>query len=141
MYGPQGLKDLMKNVIHSDGKEDLNFPEALAAYTINAAYAAGEGFEDKMGRLSIGYTADFILTDIDGWEIRPDDEIKVGTGSKPEVKSKVKDMSEHIMKTFVGGVCVYDIEKEGKNVSDYIVTGPDGPGKSGRPLWSCPCCT
>ena len=91
--------------------------------------------------MSIGYTADFILTDIDGWEIRPDDEVNVGTGSsEPEVKSKAKDMSEHVMKTFVGGVCVYDIEKDGKNVSDCIVTGPNGPGKSGRPLWSCSCC-
>ena len=131
----QGLKDLMDNVIHSDGKEDLSFPEALAAYTINAAYAAGEGVEDKMGRLSIGYTADFILTDINGWEIKKDEEVQ-----DEEKKSKIEDTSKHIMKTFVGGVCVFDREKFDENDLKYVVTGPDGPGRAGRPLWLCPCC-
>ena len=128
----QGLKDLMKNVIHGNGEEDLTFPEALAAYTSNAAYAAGDGFEDKMGRLSIGYTADFVLTDIEGWEIPRDEDVVM--------ESKLEDMSKHVMQTFVGGVCVFDHEKIDYSTSQSILTGPNGPGKTGRPLWSCPCC-
>ena len=85
-----------------------------------------------MGRLSIGYTADFVLTDIEGWEIPRDED--------DEMESKVEDMSKHVMQTFVGGVCVFDHEKIDYSTSQSILTGPNGPGKSGRPLWSCPCC-
>ena len=44
------------------------------------------------------------------------------------------------MKTYVGGVCVYDHEKFNQKDLKLVVTGPDGPGKAGRPLWKCPCC-
>ena len=127
----QGISDAMRNVVHPTGEEDLSAAQALALYTIHAAYAAGvEGF---MGRLSIGYTADFVLTSITGIGDLVQSKL---WGDTVDKKMKGSDV---VVNTFVGGRCAY--EKGAGGDPGCFVTGPDGAGKSGRPLWRCACCS
>jgi predicted amidohydrolase YtcJ len=55
--------------------EALNLPQAFAAFTTGAAYAAHA--EDKMGALTPGKWADFIIVDRDPFAIAPGDLWKV----------------------------------------------------------------
>jgi len=52
-------------------EQRLTMREALAGYTVGAAYAAG--LEDRLGRLSPGYYADLIVLEKDPFTCPPDD--------------------------------------------------------------------
>lgn len=133
----QGLADLIKNVVHPDGEQDLTISEALACYTLYGAYACAR--EDRIGRIAPDYYADFVLTDLNALgEL-------IGYGSASS-EGKAEMVASVIRQTYVGGTVVYD-RNAGKEASDretlfceLVTTGPNGPGKSGRPLWKCPCC-
>jgi predicted amidohydrolase YtcJ len=58
--GPQGW--------HSEQR--LTVEQALYAYTVGAAYAAG--WEDRLGRLSQGFLADLLVLDVDPFTCPPD---------------------------------------------------------------------
>jgi predicted amidohydrolase YtcJ len=71
--------------------EALTLPQAFAAFTTGAAYAAHA--EDRMGSLTPGKWADFIITDRDPFAIAPGDLWKVEVeetwvGGKPVFKKK-----------------------------------------------------
>jgi len=52
-------------------EQKLSMPEALAAYTLGPAYAAGT--ESRVGRLAPGYLADLIVVENDPLTCPPDD--------------------------------------------------------------------
>ena len=68
--------------------EAISIPEALKAYTVNAAAIAGT---KKIGALQAGQFADFILLNADPLK------------AEPEKLTSVK-----VEKTFIGGKCVYE---------------------------------
>lgn len=51
-------------------EQRLSLAEALRAYTLGAAYAAG--LEDRLGRLAPGYLADLVVLDADPLHLPPD---------------------------------------------------------------------
>lgn len=56
-------------------EQRLDLAEALQAYTLGPAYAAG--MEDRLGRLAPGFLADLILLPADPFELDPDDLLKL----------------------------------------------------------------
>lgn len=72
-------------------QECLTPEEALSAYTYGSAQAAGRGHE--LGKLAVGYLADFVVLDKDILSI-PSDQLQ----------------NAHVIATYVGGQCVYRSE-------------------------------
>lgn len=170
----RGMREAMRNALHvgqAEGKEvgkevgedrprnryteDLSFGEALAMYTTNAACAVGRGRE--LGRLEVGYRADFVVTELrDFTDLVPEEkrgpQLFSGRGesASPSLGSPL------VAQTWLGGHKVFD---RANAAEDGVGTGslsggtsfPNMPGRAGRPLWCgparaglplwrCPCC-
>jgi len=96
--------------------EKLTFEEALQIYTKNAAYAAGQ--ENKLGSLSVGYFADFIVLPLD-------------VVHDPNLLLKVKPSQ-----VWVNGVRRTPLDT---NIEETNISGLYAEGKNGR-IRVCTCC-
>lgn len=112
----QGMAEAMENALHP--AENLTFFEALRMYTANAAYAAGRGVENSLGKLEVGFQADFVLTHL----------------KHPEDSLRTEDNGFNVQATWIKGekVAVETTGIKGRKMENF-------PGKSGRPMWRCSC--
>jgi len=99
--------------------ERLHFGEALRLYTVGGAYACYA--ERKLGRITKGYQADFVVVDRDVTGPRRED------NRHPLLEAVVEQV-------WVGGLCRF--EKKEKNegrvlASAVVLEGPFIPGKNG----------
>jgi len=114
----QGMEEAMQNVLHES--ENLTFYKALAMYTTKAAAAAGIGVENSLGKLEVGFQADFVLTYLK----EPRDIL-----GNEDVENKFR-----VQGTWIKGrkVIVPVTGIKAKKLENF-------PGKSGRPMWRCSC--
>ena len=104
-------------------EECLSFSEALWLYTIGAAYAAGsEGF---LGRLEVGYAADFVILDE---AVEEDPTLLMTAAPVLVVVGGIVSYSRD--ESSISGIISSEIE--GVSNSTFTMGGPYVPGKNGK---------
>ena len=97
--------------------ERLSFAEALWLYTVGAAYACRA--EERLGRLEVGYSADFVVLDRD-----------VTVAPAELLRAQVQEVWVHGVRRFPGEVSAAG-GSAGGEARVAKVDGPYVPGKNG----------